>query len=62
MEKVEGKYGDYHEAWRWVKKVVWEYETIKKKAFEWKSAYDKVKKQQRSDTFSNESNDSCSSL
>jgi hypothetical protein len=31
MEKVEGKNGDYHEAWRWIKKVVWEYQSIRKK-------------------------------
>ena len=25
MEKAQGKTGDYHEAWKWIKKVVWEY-------------------------------------
>ena len=40
MGKVEGKAGDLHEAWQWVKKVVTDFETIKKKALEWKTGYD----------------------
>jgi hypothetical protein len=31
-------------AWKWIKKVVWEYEAIRKKAYEWKKAYDELNK------------------
>jgi hypothetical protein len=42
MRKCEGGEGDLHEAWRWVKRIVWEYEGIRKKALEWKEVYDQV--------------------
>ena len=32
MKKVEGRSGNLHDAWKWVKNIVWEHETIKKKA------------------------------
>jgi hypothetical protein len=31
-------------AWKWIKKIVWEYEAIRKKASEWKKAYDELNK------------------
>jgi hypothetical protein len=61
MEKAEGKTGNYHDAWRWVKKVVWEFETIRKKGLEWKKAYDQLKIQNKNHTFSDDSNDSIAS-
>jgi phosphoheptose isomerase len=36
MRKVEGKGGSARDAWKWVKKIVGEYELIKKKALKWK--------------------------
>jgi hypothetical protein len=32
MKKVDGVDGNLKDAWRWVKKIVWEYEGIRKKA------------------------------
>ena len=40
MKAVDGKEGDLHEAWRWVKKSIGEYQSIRKKALEWKKVYD----------------------
>jgi hypothetical protein len=42
MKKVDGEEGGVHEAWKWVKKVVWEYESIRQKALTWKTVYDQV--------------------
>ena len=42
MRKCEGTEGSLHDSWRWVKRVVWEYEGIRKKALEWKEVYDQV--------------------
>ena len=43
MVKVEGSStGDIHQVWKWVKRVVWEYQGIRKKALEWKTVYDQV--------------------
>lgn len=36
MEKVDGRDGDIKDAWKWNKKIVWEYQAIKKKALKWK--------------------------
>lgn len=40
MKKVDGQEGDLHTAWKWVKRVIMQQETIKQKAFEWKRGYD----------------------
>jgi hypothetical protein len=61
MEKAEGRKGNYHDAWRWVKKVVWEFETMRKKGLEWKKAYDQLKVLKNQDTFNDNSNDSYAS-
>ena len=53
MKSVEGRDGDLHEAWRWVKSSISEYHTIRKKALEWKKVYDEMNRH----TFS-----SCSDL
>jgi DNA anti-recombination protein RmuC len=42
MKKVDGVEGDLHEAWKWVKKIVWEYEGIRTKALEWKAVSDQI--------------------
>lgn len=42
MYKCEKVEGSLHDAWRWLKRVVWEYEGIRKKALEWKEVYDEV--------------------
>lgn len=43
MRKVEGRDGDCHEAWRWVKKSLGEYQAIRKKGLQWKEAYDRLR-------------------
>ena len=45
MKKVDGircpqDQDEVKYAWKWVKKIVWEYEGIRKKANKWKKAYD----------------------
>lgn len=62
MSKVEGKDGDIREAWKWTKKVVWEYELIKKKALKWKEKCDKCRCKNRTNTFEEASISSDSSL
>jgi len=42
MKKVDGVEGNVKDAWHWVKKVVWEYESIRNKAMEWKEVYEQV--------------------
>jgi len=42
MKKVDGVEGDLHQAWKWVKKIVWEYEGIRSKALDWKAVYDQI--------------------
>ena len=45
-DRVEGE--SLHDAWKWVKGVVWEYEAIKKKALQWKKVYDSVRFEEES--------------
>ena len=45
MRSAEGREGDLHDAWAWVKKSIAEYQTIRKKALQWKKAYDEAQKQ-----------------
>lgn len=44
MKKVDNIEGDTKDAWKWMKKVVWEYENIRNKAMDWKKVYDEVNK------------------
>jgi hypothetical protein len=37
-------------AWKWIKRLVWEHEAIRKKAFHWKKAYDDLNRKSSFDS------------
>ena len=42
LRKVEGVEGTPKQAWKWLKRVVWEHQQIRSKALEWRAVYEQV--------------------